>query len=585
MITTELTVNHKGALDWVKRGFPVFPCCYPDTNGNCGCGGNHEGRDIGKVPLTEHGFKDATRMQLLVRDYWTKFPNANIGIAIPDGYFVLDIDIDHGGYDSLEPLQNKVGVLPATLRILTGSSGAHLWYKYKSEVPIRNTAALAGLPGIDVRGTGGYVIAPPSIHRCGNPYSITEDCEIAQAPQALIDLCTTKKNKNFETQAAGSELIPEGQRNQTLTSMGGTMRRRGMTETAIEAALLITNKERCSPPLPDGEISQIAKSVSRYSPNGNNVYINTIYGTPRNSDINGTENGTENGTLSGQDTVANRIEEWVTNSGGRWFETPELDRDLGITSTVDKNNRRKKMLRLKESGIIEQHAKIQKQFRFINKSLNFINYKTVSTVNPLPIKFPLKIERLVNLFPNNLVVAAGSTNAGKTAFLLNVVYLNHKTFPMPIYYFCSEMGDVELRERLEQFPGMTIEEWNFKAIDRATDFEDVIVPDSLNLVDYLEMTDDLFQVNTHLTAITKKLGNGVAIVAIQKKIDAKWGRGAEFSAEKSKLYLTMDAGKITITKGKSWADKTKDPNGLTAKFTIKGGCSFETIEDWHKRQD
>ena len=137
------------------------------------------------------------------------------------------------------------------------------------------------------------------------------------------------------------------------------------------------------------------------------------------------------------------------------------------------------------------------------------------------------------------------------------------------------MGDVELKERLEQFPGMSIEEWNFRPFDRSTNFADVIAPDCLNIVDYLEITEDLYSINTHLTNIIRMLGNGLAIVAIQKKVGQKWGRGQEFSAEKSKLYLSMDEGKISIVKGKSWVNKKVDPNGLQTKFRIVRGCEFE----------
>jgi hypothetical protein len=90
-----------------------------------------------------------------------------------------------------------------------------------------------------------------------------------------------------------------------------------------------------------------------------------------------------------------------------------------------------------------------------------IDFKNASSAGVLPLRWPLGIEQYVNLFPGNLAVVAGATNAGKTALLLNVVYLNHLTFPLPIYYFCSEMGDIELKERLELFEGMSIEKWNW----------------------------------------------------------------------------------------------------------------------------
>jgi hypothetical protein len=366
------------------------------------------------------------------------------------------------------------------------------------------------------------------------------------------------------------------------------MRRRGMSQEAIFVALLAENR-RCAPSLAETEIKAIADSVSRYKPNnnnGNNTYIYK-YNERNISDADSEryKSVTENVTETQQAPLAQRVEDWIKKSGGRWFETPELDRDLGITTVTDKNNRRVIMFRLLTDGIIEQHAKIAKQFRFINKTLAIINFKTASGSGVLPLKWPLQIEEYVNLFPGNLVVVAGATNAGKTALLLNVVYLNHQQFPMPIYYFCSEMGDVELKERLEQFDGMSIEEWNFKAIDRSTDFADVIVPDCLNIVDYLELTEDLWAINTHLTNITRKLGSGLAIVALQKKEGARWGRGQEFSAEKSKLYVSMDKNELTIVKGKNWANKKVNPNNLRVEFNISKGCDFEMTQEWTRAND
>jgi putative DNA primase/helicase len=108
------------------------------------------------------------------------------------------------------------------------------------------------------------VVAPPSLHRSGKEYAWISQSPIADAPQWLIDLCL-QKQQQLSTTSEG-EPIPEGERNQTLASDAGAMRRRGMTETAIEAALQVENRERCQPPLPEAEVREIATSVSRYSP-------------------------------------------------------------------------------------------------------------------------------------------------------------------------------------------------------------------------------------------------------------------------------------------------------------------------------
>ncbi len=272
-MTIAVLDNQAVACEYIKQGFTVLPLCWPGSDRSCGCGRHHQEKAIGKAPLTDHGLKDATQTILGVKEYWNRWPQANIGIAIPTGYFVLDVDIEHSGFESLELLQDKVGILPDTWRITTGSGGVHLWYK--TNIPIRNTVSLGGFPGIDVRGEGGYVVAPPSLHRSGQRYEVAEDYPISEASEPLIELCAHRQIAQGSTLSTEQSIL-EGQRNQTLTSLAGSMRRRGMSHTAIEAALKVENNERCQPPLSDEEIIKIAKSVATYSPESNGLLINNI---------------------------------------------------------------------------------------------------------------------------------------------------------------------------------------------------------------------------------------------------------------------------------------------------------------------
>jgi len=273
-VQTPAITMKDAALYYISQGFPVIPLCWPTLDGKCGCGRGHQGRLVGKVPLTKHGLKDATQTQLRVKHYWGKWPKANIGIVIPPGYFVIDIDIEHGGFDSLGKLRAKHTILPTTWTIRTGSGGLHLWYKYKT-AGVRNTTALAGYQGIDVRGQGGYVVAPPSLHRSGHRYEASDDATIVDAPVWLIELAAKKASASQPL--TDGQLLPEGERDATLASLAGTMRRRGFTQAAIEAALREENK-RCvddqgrPKPLPDSDIVKIAKSVSRYPPS-NSIYM------------------------------------------------------------------------------------------------------------------------------------------------------------------------------------------------------------------------------------------------------------------------------------------------------------------------
>ncbi len=310
-------------------------------------------------------------------------------------------------------------------------------------------------------------------------------------------------------------------------------------------------------------------------------------------DNNGTDNGTDgtttgHGTVSGQvagqplKTLSERVEEWVKVTSG-WFATEELDRDLGISTPAAKENRKKIMQRLRERGEVQQHPKINKQFRCVDKTLVHLNFKAGAGVNIVNVKWPLGIDKYVSLYPGNIAVIAGAPNAGKTALLLNFIRMNMADYP--ITYFCSEMGQDELSSRLELFSDVSIDDWCFDPIERSSNFADVIVPDMINIVDFLEMTDDLWSVNEHLTAISHKIGSGLAIVALQKKIGAPMGRGQEFGLEKPKLYLSMDEGLLQIVKGKTWTDKTVNPNKLRVKFNITYGCHFEQEGLWYRPKE
>ena len=251
----------ESALGYALRGWRVFPLHGVDANG-CTCGKPDCERQ-GKHPRTEHGLDDATRDVARIRDWWQRWPNANIGIATgaASGLVVLDIDPRHSGLKTLEALKRKHGGVPRTLTVLTGSGGHHAYFAHPGHTKIRNSSGRLG-DGIDVRGDGGYVVAPPSVHRSGNHYKIVREAEPAPMPP-WVDASTNGTTAIASTVA---DAIPEGERNATLTSLAGSMRRRGMSEQEILAALQVTNRERCKPPMTDEEVAGVARSVSRYQP-------------------------------------------------------------------------------------------------------------------------------------------------------------------------------------------------------------------------------------------------------------------------------------------------------------------------------
>lgn len=140
--------NHRAALRIAEKGRPIFPC-----------------RPGGKEPLTEHGHLDATTDPRKITAWWTRWPDANIAMPTGrrSGVFVLDVDPDKGGFESLATLLAANSELPHTATVKTGGGGRHYYFKYPDDgTTIPNSAGRIGR-GLDVRGEGGYVLLPPSV--------------------------------------------------------------------------------------------------------------------------------------------------------------------------------------------------------------------------------------------------------------------------------------------------------------------------------------------------------------------------------------------------------------------------------------
>ena len=241
------------ALAAIARGETVIPLCWPDKTGHCGCGQHHEASGAGKVPLIKAWQKNGTQTQDGAKEYWRRYPLANVGIVIQPGHFVLDVDADHGGLESLARIQEDHGQLPLTYKVKTGGGGYHYYFIGDG---IRNTAAMAGYPGLDIRGAGGYVVGPGSRHKSGKLYEIAYDIEQAPAPTWLVELANKRPQRPAGTSTNGQR-IPNHQRNDTLTRMAGRLVHDGLTGEPLDAAIRKINETQCDPPLTDHELTML----------------------------------------------------------------------------------------------------------------------------------------------------------------------------------------------------------------------------------------------------------------------------------------------------------------------------------------
>lgn len=242
----------RAALVYAKLGFAVFPC-----------------RRRAKEPLAEHGCKDATTDLAQIHAWWERGPDANVGIAtgLVSGIVVLDIDPRHGGDDALAELEAKNERLPDTPRVLTGGGGIHVWFKHPGGAAIPNSVGTIG-PGIDVRGDGGYVIVPPSVHASDTLYRWEETLRIdglplAEIPNWLLDLMRGASAGTAKAWFTPPEEFEEGRRNDYLYRTARSFKERyGLNADEILSSLRGINAARCRPPLDEGELRQIARNAA-----------------------------------------------------------------------------------------------------------------------------------------------------------------------------------------------------------------------------------------------------------------------------------------------------------------------------------
>jgi putative DNA primase/helicase len=267
------------ALRYGAKGLRVFPVCTPAAGGGCeqhGAGCEHPG----KVPLVLDWPERATADPGEIEAMWRAWPGANIGIATGEGsnVDVLDVDPEKGGLESMAEVERQYGPLPVTPDLDTGGDGGHMYFRHHPGV--RNRAGFR--PGLDVRGQGGYVVAPPSKHSSGKQYEWAPRVDLdafapADWPDMLLDevmrKSTTATRRRSSRGATGNPFaalvpvlaIPVGTRNDRLASLAGFLRRGGHSEEQIVAVLKAENVN-CEPMLGDAEVVQIAASVARYDP-------------------------------------------------------------------------------------------------------------------------------------------------------------------------------------------------------------------------------------------------------------------------------------------------------------------------------
>lgn len=261
----------KAALDYAAQGWPVFPLHTP-KNGRCDCPARDGCDSPGKHPRTRNGLSDATTEELQIRRWWRQWPIANIGLAVPTGYVVIDVDSERG----FNVLRNEGKPLTSTAVQVTGG-GTHYVYRTLNRIASRSKlvpdSEKGAHDGVDVRGPGGYILGEPSLHPSGQTYRWEiplADADIA--PPWVEDLAHLtggvgdgeRAPVDFGVLLAG---LPEGQRKWEIYRAASKLRAADVpldlaVRLALEAAA------HCQPPLEAKEAERkVREAYAKYPPN------------------------------------------------------------------------------------------------------------------------------------------------------------------------------------------------------------------------------------------------------------------------------------------------------------------------------
>ena len=590
------------AYAYIAENFKVFPV------------------QLDKKPFKDtHGLKDATMTQLGVKELWSKYPNGSIAL-VTDGYVVIDFDVKTGGIESKKKIEDKYGKMPPTRTHRTGGGGLHYIYRNPNGTDIRNTTAFGGYPGVDLRANGGYIVAPPSPHESGRKYEVLDNSPINPCPDWILEIIKKGVRREGNGEVGGGTIggdykggeqggglpIISGQRNQTLARMAGSMRRQGMAQESIETALLATNKNQCNPPLSESEVLTIARSISRYAPKIATEQTEQTVNTEQIGEtaqtlnkLNQTEqNCTNTEQLNKLEQTGKYIwrliDDWYPQHLDEQFDLETVCRQLDLKTREERQHASKK-LNYDNGKKLEKSGRL---YRYTNITIVPIPWWESGKEDYVAIRFPsnhqkddlsyFSFQDSVRLSPASVIVVAGQTNAGKSCFARNLVWDNMDKFK--VRYMVSQTSGPAFARYANSMtwadPMKDSKSPKFDLIERYEDFQDLMLPDALNIVDWLDADKiEAWKIGLLIKQMQLKLKTGLLVVMIQKNAEAAWGSGGQKSAKWADLYLTMDYNKeksftrLEIAKAKEWIGN-HDPNGkIYGLEIINYGSQFANIRE------
>lgn len=534
----------KAALDYEKQGFSVIPII--------------AGQKKAAIPWTEYQKRRATPEE--IAEWWHQSPQNNIGIVTGkvSDLFVVDLDKYKKEYDPAIELEHFETIETPVAESPNG--GTHLYMKFCEGL----TIASGVFPAIDIRGEGGYIIAPPSVNGNGKPYKwivSPKDQIMAALPASFQASINNKEKKLYKerpntvssvsttTADNAHKCLQDGNRNSDIFTIMYTMAKGGLQfEIAKEVVdILVKN---ANPPYDLKEAYASLESAYKRKE-------------------------------SRERNIQEEVREYVLQQKSlheTHILSTECLRSLQLLTRQEKNAGYTAINRLcNAEKILEKHEGVRSSFRILDNKVEEakMDLLSESDVQEFKVSLPLDLGKMCILSPGNIVVVSGSKSAGKTAMMMNIAWRNQDNYE--VVYLNSEMHETEFKKRMKKFGPLS--KWHIQGYKCHNNFTDYIKSDKprIYIVDFLEIHDNFFEIAKPIRAIHEKLGDSLCFIAVQMKLGASLGRGGDFSAEKARLYLTMDyveaqlKTRLTIYDAKEPRPPYETVRGLTQMVKIIGG--------------
>jgi hypothetical protein len=522
----------KAAREYVQRGWSVIPC-------------------RGKIPLAE--WKEfQTRLPLMKEiDAWPEDANVGIVTGQVSGLGVIDIDSDKG-FSGLKKILPDNFVSPI---VNTPRGGKHLYCLHSAA--IRNKAGV-GIEGVDFRGEGGFVVAPPSVGPGGKPYTWDSDfgpgTKLPPVPDEYVKLVIRATGVIGEKtwRVADGKMFSEGRRNNDFFHFALRLAK-GKADQAEAYAYLKMMADKSG--FPDRELKMVIESAF------------------------------ERATRE-ERNLSTEIRNFIDVTDGS-FNVKDLSQALNIVNSNDKGTLRVVLHRLRKDGVIDKAGKRDGEYVKCVNEAEEIDWWNADTTE-FPIELPLGIGSMSAIHHGGIIAIGGVNDIGKTAFALNIAIDNVES--CPVRYISSEMDGSELHSRIKKWEGVSVEDFKkikFIQLGASNNLGKLVDPNAINIIDYLEAKEgEYFKMGHWISEIYDALRGkrGVAVVCMQKEKGKEYARGGSLTADKSRLYISLDIedrrSVCKIVKSKNFKGGHK-PTGMQRYFKVVAGWKILPDSDWH----